>query len=69
MSLPPGVQMGPEQSQRYIASCINLVVYCSRNYWRDEEGLFKSQRKVTEVATVKGAKNGTYEMEFVFEAR
>lgn len=68
MSLPPGVQMGPEQSQRYIASCINLVVYCSRSYWRDEAGEFKSQRKVTEVALVKGAINGGYEMEYVFRA-
>lgn len=67
MSLPKGVQMGPEQSQRYIASCINLVVYCSRNYL-DFSGEFKSQRKVTEVAIVKGASNGVYELDYVFQA-
>lgn len=68
MSLPQGVQMGPEQSQRYIASCINLVVYCSRSYWRDASGDFKSQRKVTEVAVVKGASHGKYHLEHVFSS-
>jgi len=69
MSLPPGVQIGPEQSQRYIASCINLVVYCSRSYWRDPNGEYKSQRKVTEVVIVDGASNGYYELEHVFSAK
>jgi Flp pilus assembly CpaF family ATPase len=66
MSLPQGVQMGTEQSQRYIASCINLVVYCSREYWRDAQGEFKSKRQVTEVIIVKGAQNGTYQLETLF---
>lgn len=69
MSLPSGVQMSPEASQRYIAACINLVVFCSRSYVRQENGTEKSFRRVSEIATVKGAKNGEYELFYEFKER
>lgn len=65
MSLPPGVQMSPESSQRYIAACINLVVFCSRSYVRQVDGSDKSFRRVSEIVTVKGAKNGEYGLEYL----
>lgn len=67
MSLPPGVQMSPEASQRYIAACINLVVFCSRSYVRQSDGTEKSYRRVSEIATVKGARNGEYELVYDFQ--
>lgn len=67
MSLPEGVQMSPEASQRYISACINLVVFCSRSYVRQEDGTEKSFRRVSEIATVKGAKNGEYELVYEFK--
>lgn len=69
MSLPPGVQMSPESSQRYITSCINLVVFCSRPYVRQPDGSMKSFRRVSEVAIVKGASHGTYDLEYIFDGR
>jgi len=64
MSLPPGVQMSPEASQRYIAACINLVVFCSRSYVRQDDGSDRSFRRVSEIVTVKGANSGEYDLEY-----
>lgn len=66
MSLPSGVQMSPLASQRYIAACINLVVFCSRSYVAQADGSAKSFRRVSEILTVKGANNGEYELEYDF---
>lgn len=69
MSLPAGVQMSPAASQRYITSCINLVVFCSRPYSVQPDGTVKSMRRVSEVAIVKGVKDGTYDLQYLFDAR
>ena len=66
MSLPPGVQMSPASAQGYITSCINLIVFCSRQYVRQPDGSEKSSRSVSEIAIVKGVSNGVYNLEFVF---
>ncbi|WP_234265124.1 ATPase, T2SS/T4P/T4SS family [Hydrogenophaga sp. NFH-34] len=66
MSLPPGVQMSPAAAQGYITSCINLIVFCSRPYERQADGTEKSSRRVSEVAIVKGVKDGIYQLEYVF---
>jgi Flp pilus assembly CpaF family ATPase len=65
MSLPEGVQMSPQSAQRYIAACINLVVFCSRSYVRQDDGTDKSYRRVSETAIVKGVSNGEYNLEHV----
>jgi Flp pilus assembly CpaF family ATPase len=66
MSLPPGVQMSPAAAQGYITSCINLIVFCSRPYERQPDGTEKSSRRVSEVAIVKGVKDGAYQLEYIF---
>lgn len=68
MSLPPGVQMSVAATQGYITSCINLIVFCSRPYERQADGTEKSSRRVSEVAIVKGVKDGVYQLEFVYPA-
>lgn len=64
MSLPSGVQMSPAAAQRYITSCINLVVFCERRYVTDD-GITKSIRRVAEIVTVHGVSNGEYQIEYV----
>ena len=65
MSLPSGVQMSPAAAQRYITSCINLIVFCERRY-SVENGIAKSVRRVGEIALVNGVKNGEYEIKYLF---
>lgn len=65
MSLPSGVQMSPAAAQRYITSCINLIVFCSRRY-SVENGVSTSLRRVGEIARVHGVRNGEYEIEYLF---
>lgn len=66
MSLPPGVQMSPVASQRYIANCINLIVYCSRTYQGPADAQ-RSVRQVTEIAILKGAVDGEYQLEYLLK--
>lgn len=66
MSLPPGVQMSPQSAQRYIGSCINLIVYCSRRYVKADDGGLKSVRCVSEILLVKGAFNGQYDLQYLY---
>lgn len=68
MSLPPGVQMSPQSAKRYIGSCINLIVYCSRSYKKDPNGVMKSVRCVSEILLVKGVANdGDYALEYLYK--
>lgn len=64
MSLPPGVQMSPSAAQRYITSCINLIVFCERRY-SVENGVAKSVRRVAEIILVNGVENGEYQVEYI----
>lgn len=64
MSLPPGVQMSPAAAQRYITSCINLIVFCERRY-SVEDGVAKSVRRVSEIALVHGVENGEYNLQYL----
>lgn len=64
MSLPAGVQMSPAAAQRYITSCINLIVFCERRY-SVENGVAKSVRRVAEIVLVLGVENGEYKIEYL----
>lgn len=64
MSLPPGVQMSPAAAQRYITSCVNLIVFCERSYLKDGD-VHKSVRRVAEIALVHGVENGEYKIDYL----
>lgn len=64
MSLPSGVQMSPAAAQRYITSCINLIVFCERRYVKDGD-VHKSVRRVAEIALVHGVENGEYKIDYL----
>lgn len=66
MSIPAGAQIPVEVARRFIASCLQVMVYTERNYRANEDGSLRSVRKVQEIALVKGVNsNGSYETEFI----
>ena len=66
MSIPAGAQIPVEVARRFIAACLQVMVYTERNYRANEDGSLRSVRKVQEIALVKGVNsNGSYEIEYI----
>lgn len=65
MSLPPGASISVETTRGYIASAINLMVYAEKQYVPNGDGSFRSVRSVKEIASIKGVKDGKYEIVYL----
>lgn len=62
MSLPSGASIPTEMVRRYIARSVNVVVYAGRSH-QLINGEQKTVRRIEGIFTVKGVKNGQYELE------
>lgn len=65
MSLPANAVIPTEVVRKYIAGAVNLIVYVDRSYEALPDGTQKSIRTVKEIVSVKGVKNGNYELEYI----
>lgn len=65
MSLPLGANIPAQMTRPYIASCIDLVVFCDRKYLPDGKGGYRVIRSVKDVLAVKGANANGYDVEKV----